>query len=386
MPDAKRTKRVRDPHEELSLEEHIAKRRHALVEARHEAPALRRRAAELRTAADGMTRRWELRAALDLREQAAELDAEAGARASMEREHAFETTVVTYLRTYHQRAAAAPVVAAAARKSDTIEAYVRHTDLTGQRRAAILDEYLTEMNQAPPKVAMAARDDCVRCGAKLLLCAPKSLMTCPECGYAVAYLDATSSSTSFDETIEYSQYSYKRVNHYLGWMQLVQGKEAHRVPDDVLQQVMRELHLGQKIAHPSDVTQPRVRAALRKLRLRKAYDHVAQITARISGKRAPRIPPETEEQLRNMFLQMQPAFQRHAPKTRTNFLSYPYVLYRCFQILNLTHMLDGLALLKGRDKLEANDAIFRKMCVEDLGWPVFDLPPPVATGKGKRHV
>jgi hypothetical protein len=36
-------------------------------------------------------------------------------------------------------------------------------------------------------------------------------------------------------------------------------------------------------------------------------------------------------------------------------------------------MLDGLTLLKGKDKLELNDSIFRKMCV-DLGWPVFDLP------------
>ena len=113
---------------------------------------------------------------------------------------------------------------------------------------------------------------------------------------------------------------------------------------------------------------------LRKLRLRKAYEHVAQITARLSGVPPLRIPPSTEEQLRNMFLRMQPAFARHAPRTRTNFLSYSYVLYRCFQILGLHQMCDGIALLKGRDKLEANDAIFRKMSL-DLGWPVFELPP-----------
>ena len=37
-------------------------------------------------------------------------------------------------------------------------------------------------------------------------------------------------------------------------------------------------------------------------------------------------------------------------------------------------MLDSLALLKGRDKLEANDEIFKKISAE-LGWPIFDLPP-----------
>jgi hypothetical protein len=41
--------------------------------------------------------------------------------------------------------------------------------------------------------------------------------------------------------------------------------------------------------------------------------------------------------------------------------------------MGMNHMLDGLTLLKGKDKLELNDSIFRKMCV-DLGWPVFDLP------------
>ena len=70
--------------------------------------------------------------------------------------------------------------------------------------------------------------------------------------------------------------------------------------------------------------------------------------------------------------------QRPSPPTRVNFLSYSYVLYRCFEILQQPHMLEGLSLLKGRDKLEANDAIFRKMA-HDLGWPVADLPPASVT-------
>jgi hypothetical protein len=187
-------------------------------------------------------------------------------------------------------------------------------------------------------------------------------------------LDATSSSTAYDEVIEFSQYSYKRVNHYLMWLALIQGKETHVVPDDILDAVMRELYERRNVRCATDITQKMVRESLRRLRLRRAYDHVAQITARLTGVRPPRISAETEEQLKNMFLQMQPAFHRHAPRSRTNFLSYSYVLYRCFQILGLPHMLEGLTLLKGRDKLEANDAIFRKMCV-DLKWPVFDLPP-----------
>ena len=178
--------------------------------------------------------------------------------------------------------------------------------------------------------------------------------------------------------VEFSQYSYKRVNHYMMWLTLVQGKETHRVTVDILEAVMTDLFERLNVRSTADITQKRVRDSLRHLRLRKAYDHVAQITSRLSGRRPPRISAHVEEQLRNMFLQMQPAFHRHAPKSRTNFLSYSYVLYRCFQILGLHDMLEGITLLKGRDKLEANDAIFRRMCV-DLGWPLFDLPPASET-------
>lgn len=379
MTDSMRTKRVRDASEELTLEDHIASRRKTLVESREEAPAIRAEAERMRTQAATLTQRYQRRMAADLCRKANDLEEEADVRDSMSREHEFERTVVTYLKTFHQRVDTASTVATLSRKSDTIQAYVKYTDVTRHRRSAILDEYLTELHKAPPKVAMAVRDECPRCeGTKLLLCSTKSIMSCPECGYSIAYLDATTTSTSFDEVVEFSQYSYKRVNHYVMWLALVQGKEAHRVPDGILEQVMGDLYDRLRIRDPHDITPKKVRESLRKLRLRKAYDHVAQVAARLSGIRPQRISPETEDQLKNMFLQMQPAFQRHAPKSRTNFLSYSYVLYRCFQILGLHHMLDGLALLKGRDKLEANDAIFRKMCVE-LGWPVFELPPPSET-------
>ena len=383
MPDAKRTKRVRDEHENLTLEEHIDRRRMRYVEQRLGIGELREQALELRGKAAAITMRWQTRLSRDWLNTACSLETEANIRESMQREHQFESTVVTYLRMYYQKSDASPQVANSLRKSDTMMAYVKHTDETVQRRATIVDEYLTDMNNAPAKVAMATRDECPRCDTaqRLLLCSAKSIMTCPECGYSVSYIDATSSSTSFDDIVEFSQYSYKRVNHYCMWLALVQGKETHRVPVDIMTTVMADLFTRQNIRNITDITQKRVRDSLRKLRLRKAYDHVAQITSRLSGIRPSRITPEIEEQLKNMFLQMQPAFQRHAPKTRTNFLSYSYVLYRCFQILGLHDMLNGITLLKGRDKLEANDAIFRRMC-EDLNWPLFELPPASETTGG----
>ena len=156
MTDAKRTKRQRADAEHLSLEEHIAQRRDELLRSREEAPELRREAETMRQQADALTRRWQVRTRRDLLASADELDREADVRESMTREYAFETTIVTYLRAYHQMPShTSSAVTTACRTSDTIEAYVRHTDQLSQRQASILDEYLTEMNKAPRKVAMA---------------------------------------------------------------------------------------------------------------------------------------------------------------------------------------------------------------------------------------
>ena len=374
MSDLKRTKRVRTSSEEMTMEEHISSKRKEFVDARMESPLLRERADGMRKDSSLLEGRHNKRRRLDMLQRATEIEEEAEERESMRREHFFEQTVVMYMKRYNgKRGGVDP--SSTCKKKESTEAYVRQRDCTINHRSAIFDEYLAEMDNAPPKVAMAVRDECPSCVpvSKLLLCSSKAILSCPLCGYCVTFLDATSSSTLFDEVIEFSQYSYKRVNHYMMWLTLVQGKEAHRVPEDILETVMQDLFERERVAKSSDITQKMVRDSLRRLRLRRAYDHVTQITSRISGVRPPRIPPKTEDKLKNMFLQMQPAFHRHAPKTRTNFLSYSYILYRCFQILGLDHMLEGLSLLKGRDKLEANDAIFKNMC-EDLKWPIFDLP------------
>ena len=369
----------------LPIDEHVQQQREKLLQEREEAPQLRRMAEELRLRAASMSFRWQTRARLDLERQAAECESEAAERESMRREHKFERMVVGYVRMFrkwshiHQRpssSSSSPVQLVDG--STSSEAFFhRQVDQNTQMQTNIVEEYMREVGKPPAKVAMAQSDDCPRCrtaGTTLLLRPAKSILTCPTCGYSKLYLDSTNSSTAFDESVEFSQYSYKRINHYAMWIQLVQGKETHRVPDAVLRAVMADLHDRQGVRSVEEITQRLVRDTLRKLRLRKAYDHVAQITSRLTGRKPPRITNKEKEKLKCLFLQMQPAFHRHAPKSRTNFLSYSYVLYRSFQILGMNHMLDGINLLKGRDKLEANDAIFRKMSV-DLGWPLFDLPP-----------
>ena len=76
-----------------------------------------------------------------------------------------------------------------------------------------------------------------------------------------------------------------------------------------------------------------------------------------------------------MFIRMQPVFDMVCPtvdKGRKNFLSYNYVLYRCFHILGLRYMLPDMQLLKGREKLLLQDRIFEKIA-ERLSWEFVDI-------------
>ncbi len=367
LHSTKRQKKGGSDANTVPLEKHIENKRMQLVKQREEVPELRKRVIQMREDASRMTRRWEQRIVKDLLNAAEELEAEIDIRVSMVREHEYEKLVVNYINLYHKRVEVG-VNPCLSKRKETIDAYVKQADLTTQRQAALVYEYLADTGESPPRVAVNVRDECPNCNTKLLLMCNKCIMACETCGFSVTYLDATSSNTSYDDSVEFSMFAYKRVNHFLSWLSHVQGKEAYEVPAEIIQQVMEELY--KQRTPVEQVCTKKIREILKLLKLRRCYDHVAQITSRISGVRPLRVSADTEDVLKRMFLKMQPAFDKHAPKSRKNFLSYSYVLYRFFQILNLEYMLPALQLLKGKEKLALQDEVFSKICKE-LDWP-FD--------------
>ena len=74
-----------------------------------------------------------------------------------------------------------------------------------------------------------------------------------------------------------------------------------------------------------------------------------------------------EKKLIKMFDDIQKPFDDHCPKNRKNFLSYSYTLYKLFQILGKHNYLVYFPLLKSREKLFEQEAIWRNIC-NDLNW------------------
>lgn len=359
----------------IPLEKHVANMRSFFVNQRQEIPKLEEECRNLAAQRDSLTKRYQRRMALDVDFDIKNLQQEIETRRSMKREYEYEQMIAPYMAAYNQRVEVDDALKETPRnitapgcgkKRETIDTYVQQYDATASRQTTLVNEYLMESSDTPPKLALNTRDECPLCHNDLVLVNNKAIMTCKSCGYSIAYLDATMQSMSYSDDVEFSSFSYKRINHFNEWLQQVQAKENFEISQDVLDAVMKELH-RQRICNVADINPKKIREVLKLLKLRKAYEHVAQITSRLTGSKPLRVPPEAEEMCRLMFIAVQPAFEKHCPKDRKNFLSYSYCLYKFFQLLGYDEFLDMFTLLKGRDKLARQDEIFKKIC-EELDW------------------
>jgi hypothetical protein len=110
-----------------------------------------------------------------------------------------------------------------------------------------------------------------------------------------------------------------------------------------------------------------MREILKKLNRSKYYEHATHILSRLNGNPPPTITPEIEEKIRTMFQEIQAPFLLYCPDDRTNFLSYSYILFKFFELLELDEYKVYFPLLKSRDRLIAHDQIWKKIC-EYLRW------------------
>lgn len=113
-----------------------------------------------------------------------------------------------------------------------------------------------------------------------------------------------------------------------------------------------------------------MREILKKLELNKYYDHVHHIISRINGEPPPKLTKELENELKNMFKQIQKPFAECCPKKRTNFLSYSYVIRKFLELLGKYEYIKFFPLLKSREKLYHQDLVFKCIC-KKLEWKFY---------------
>jgi hypothetical protein len=236
-------------------------------------------------------------------------------------------------------------------------------------RVQLIEKYLSKVdeNYVDNNICTKNVDACGFCGSTAInFVLHEGLSFCTECN-SLEFIIADNDKPSYKEPPkQISYFSYKRINHFTEWVNQIQGKETTDIPDEVFDKILLEFK-KQKITNMATVTQAKIKELLKKLRINKYYEHSAYIAHRITGIPNPHLSAELEEQLRNMFKEIQVPFFKHSPRNRKNFLSYSYCLHKILQLLGEDKYLKHFPLLKSRMKLYDQEVIWKKICME-LNW------------------
>ena len=239
------------------------------------------------------------------------------------------------------------------------------TAANGASQSVLMDEFNARYNKKIPTIYMVVGDSCNYCESGKM-CKMDATMVCDNCGNATSFIDSSSGSLTYNDEVEYSNFSYRRIAHFTEWLSNFQARENANIPEQVLEDIMFKLK-EQKVTNASKITPMLIRSVLKELKLNKYYDNTVLISCLLSGKSPPRLTPQQEDRLKRMFLMIQDSFEKHCPVERKNFLSYSYVIYKFCQLLGLDDYLQYFSLLKCKEKLAKMDAIFKNICM-DLQW------------------
>ena len=207
---------------------------------------------------------------------------------------------------------------------------------------------------------------CKDCKGKLIVSSDFSSMICSDCSLINGkVVDNTSACLSYNDSLDWQSFCYRRINHLSEWLSNCMAKESMQIPAKVLEDVMNELW---KSRTPKEkIDRKRIRACLKACGYRKYYENVSMITSLVTGIKPVQLTSQEVDIIKRMFMAIQDSFAKNRPATRSNFLSYSFILFKFCQLLKLNDFAKNFVLLKGKEKLMRQDAIWAAIC-KDLGW------------------
>ena len=209
---------------------------------------------------------------------------------------------------------------------------------------------------------------CDNCNIEKSLIVNESLYVCETCGECNSTIVETEKTSYKDNIIENYNFSYKRYNHFIEWLNQFQALESTTIPISVYDKIKKEID-KQKI-NLDKLDNNKMRTILKKINENKYYEHINHIINKLNKIPPPKFSKSIEEKLKLMFKKCQDPFNKVCPADRKNFLSYSYVIRKFLELLNETKYIDSFPLLKSREKLYEQDIIWKKMC-KILNWPFY---------------
>ena len=246
-----------------------------------------------------------------------------------------------------------------------IEAYI--TSTVRSDKSNVLNQYMSIVNDKyHGDLYIHNKNQCPDCKQEYDMNIIEGTATCPNCARTEIRL-IESTKPNFKEPIQNNSYfCYKRINHFNENLNQIQAKESTDIPEVIMDLIRNEIKKS-RIKDLSTLTVPKMKAILKKLTLNKYYEHVPHIINKLNGLPPPKLSSDIEDKLRRMFKEIQAPFEKVCPNNRKNFLNYSYVLHKMVQLLSLDEFLVCFPLLKSRDKLHAQDQVWKAICKE-LRW------------------
>jgi hypothetical protein len=229
-----------------------------------------------------------------------------------------------------------------------------------QKYLSNIDETFIDMNSY-----VRETDICQNCfKGEMIPLDDEGVLICNNCAVNIPYLIENEKPSYKEPPKEVCFYAYKKINHFKEILAQFQGKETTQIPDDVIDQI--QLQIKKERIGVEQLTHHKTKEILKKLGFNKYYEHIAFIKNKL-GIKPPVFSPELEDTLCNLFMEIQAPYAKTCPDYRVNFLNYYYVLFKFCELLEETHFLHDIPLLKDREKLIEQDETWKKMCVE-LDW------------------
>lgn len=208
-------------------------------------------------------------------------------------------------------------------------------------------------------------DTCKHCNVgELIPVEHEGILVCNNCSKYVAYLFESEKPSYKEPPKEACFYAYKRINHFKEILAQFQAKETTQIPCEVIDNI--KLQIKKERISLSKFTNTKAKDILKKLGYNKFYEHIPYIKYKL-GIKPPTMTPQLEEQLCNLFMEIQGPYAKFCPDDRVNFLNYYYTIYKLCELLGQTQFLSYFPLLKDREKQIEQDEIWKKICAE-LNW------------------
>ena len=212
---------------------------------------------------------------------------------------------------------------------------------------------------------MFQTDVCKHCNVgELIPVEHEGILVCNHCSKYIMYLFESEKPSYKEPPKEACFYAYKRINHFKEILAQFQAKETTQIPTEVIENI--KLQIKKERISLSKFTNTKAKDVLKKLGYNKFYEHIPYIKDKL-GIKPPVMTQQLEEQLCNLFMEIQGPYAKFCPDDRVNFLNYYYTIYKLCELLGQTQFLPYFPLLKDREKQIEQDEIWKKICA-DLNW------------------